>query len=135
MSAERIIYSLLSSAPGVTAIVSNRIYPLALPEGKALPAIVYDIVAQQERVPLSGVSTTRHITAHARVTAVFAANDYAALVGLFSAAKNACRLINGTVASIQNVTALIGAQGQDMFDAERQLCLRTFDVRLMFNES
>lgn len=135
MSAERIIYSLLSSAPGVTAIVGTRIYPLALPEGKPLPAIVYDVVAQQERVPLNGTSSSRLITAHVRVTVIYTANDYAALVGLFTAAKNAVRVINGTVAGIPNVTALIGAQGQDSFDAERQLCLRAFDVRLMFNES
>ena len=135
MSAERIIYSLLSSASGVTAIVGNRIYPLALPEGKALPAIVYDIVAQQERIPLSGASSPRLITAHVRVTAVFSANDYAALVSLFNAARNACRVINATVAGLQHVTSLIGAQGQDMFDAERQLCLRTFDARITFNES
>jgi hypothetical protein len=40
MSAETILYTALNVA-GVTALVSDRIYPGLLPQGKALPAIVY----------------------------------------------------------------------------------------------
>ena len=45
MSAVSIAYALLSGAGAVTAIVSTRIYPVELPEGIALPAIVIDSIS------------------------------------------------------------------------------------------
>jgi len=41
MSAESTIYSVLSGASGITALVSDRIYPDILPQKKPLPAVVY----------------------------------------------------------------------------------------------
>jgi hypothetical protein len=41
MSAETVLYDALSDAAGVGTLVSDRIYPGLLPQGKALPAIVY----------------------------------------------------------------------------------------------
>lgn len=41
MSAEKLIFAVLSGAAGVTAIVSDRIYPDVLPQDKPLPAVVY----------------------------------------------------------------------------------------------
>jgi hypothetical protein len=134
MSAERITYSLLSGSSAVTAIVGQRIYPMSLPEGQPLPCVVYDVVGQFERQTLTGNEATRLITAQVRVTAVASANAYASLVPLFNATKSAMRLVNGTAAGINNVLSLITSQGQDLFDNERQLCIRTVDVKLMFNE-
>lgn len=48
MSLEAAIYDILKSAAGVTALVggpaSPRIYPLTIPQGKDMPAIVYQLV-------------------------------------------------------------------------------------------
>lgn len=41
MSAETDLYAALSGRAGLTALVSLRIYPDAIPEGDALPAVVY----------------------------------------------------------------------------------------------
>lgn len=41
MSAETQLYSALSGLAGLTEIVSTRIYPDAIPEGKLLPAVVF----------------------------------------------------------------------------------------------
>lgn len=41
MSAETALYTVLSGYAGLTALVSTRIYPDAIPEDKALPAVVY----------------------------------------------------------------------------------------------
>ncbi len=41
MSAETVLYSTLSGAAGVTAIVSTRIYPDVVPQEAALPAIAF----------------------------------------------------------------------------------------------
>ena len=41
MSAETELYAALSGRAGLTALVSTRIYPDAIPEGEPLPAVVY----------------------------------------------------------------------------------------------
>lgn len=41
MSAESILYTVLNSAGGITALVGDRIYPTKMPQGKPTPAIVY----------------------------------------------------------------------------------------------
>lgn len=41
MSAESDLYTALSGWPGLAAVVGNRIYPDAIPENQALPAVVY----------------------------------------------------------------------------------------------
>lgn len=49
MSLEAAIYDILSKAASVTALVggaaSPRIYPLAIPQGKAMPAAVYQQIS------------------------------------------------------------------------------------------
>lgn len=54
MSVESDFYSLLSNASGVTALVSTRIYPDALPEEHAYPAIVFARTRTDEVRSISG---------------------------------------------------------------------------------
>lgn len=56
MTAESQFYTLMSTAPGVTALVGTRIYPDALPEERALPAVVF---VRQSTVPLVGIGGQR----------------------------------------------------------------------------
>jgi len=41
MRAAKVIYNILANDAGVSAIVSNRISPVLLPQGSAFPAVVY----------------------------------------------------------------------------------------------
>lgn len=52
MAAEDALYTLLSGAAGVTALVSTRIYPDVLPEDCAYPAVVF---ARQSTEPYLGI--------------------------------------------------------------------------------
>lgn len=54
MSVESSFYSLLSGAGGVTALVGTRIYPDALPEKCAYPAIVFARTRTDEVRSVSG---------------------------------------------------------------------------------
>jgi len=54
MSAESTLYSILSTAAGVTALVSTRIYPDLVPEEKATPYIGYERVSGEQITTLSG---------------------------------------------------------------------------------
>lgn len=53
MVAEQSLYSLLTSAAGVTALISTRIYPDAMPEGCIYPAIVF---ARNSTEPIASIS-------------------------------------------------------------------------------
>ena len=44
MRAAKVIYNLLANDAGVSALVSNRISPVLLPQGSAFPAVVYSEV-------------------------------------------------------------------------------------------
>lgn len=45
MSIETALYSYLTSYAGLTALVSDRIYPLVIPEQASLPAIAYQRIS------------------------------------------------------------------------------------------
>ena len=57
MSSESDLNSALTSRAGLTALVSTRIYPDAIPEGDALPVVVY------QRASTSRVTTIGSVTA------------------------------------------------------------------------
>ena len=72
MSAETALYAVLAAYAPLTALVSTRIYPDAIPEDKALPAVVYSsesatpevclnnsIVATATRFRIAAWGTTR----------------------------------------------------------------------------
>jgi len=44
MEPGQLLFSLLSQAPAVTALVGTRIYPVRIPAGKPRPAIAYQLV-------------------------------------------------------------------------------------------
>ena len=48
MAPGEIVFSVLSQAPAVQALVGVRIYPLRIPQGKPRPAITYQLIT---RVP------------------------------------------------------------------------------------
>lgn len=62
MSAETDLFAVLDAAAGLAALVSDRIYPVAIPEGKPLPAVVYLIAGEQRNV---GLDLSSHGTATA----------------------------------------------------------------------
>lgn len=59
MSAESMLYSILSSAPSVASLVgsgaSARIYPDAMPEGIAYPVVVFSRTGTQPITTIDGV--------------------------------------------------------------------------------
>jgi hypothetical protein len=59
MSAETELYAALSASAGLAALVSTRIYPDAIPENKALPAVVYSL---DGAAPIYGLGNEKHAT-------------------------------------------------------------------------
>ena len=61
MSAESAFYQAINVA-GITALVSTRIYPDALPEGCAYPAIVFTRESTEAIVTIGGVKLADDVT-------------------------------------------------------------------------
>ena len=79
MSAETELYAVLAAAAGLTALVSTRIYPDAIPEDAALPAVVYSRIGTEPVVSVSGSYFGE--TAQIDITAWAATRTAAAAVG------------------------------------------------------
>lgn len=60
MSAESDLFAVLDASAGLAALVSGRIYPIAIPEKKPLPAIIYLINGEERNV---GLDLSNHGTA------------------------------------------------------------------------
>lgn len=56
MIAEERLFSALSSAPGVTALIGDRLYPMVMPEGAKLPVVVYQLISGPRVHSLTGQS-------------------------------------------------------------------------------
>ena len=85
MSAESTLYSILSTAAGVTALVSTRIYPDRVPEEKAAPYIGFERVGSEPISTLHG-TTLGHIV---RIVVACWADTRIAAEGLADAVETA----------------------------------------------
>lgn len=56
MMLEKAIYSYISTYPGLTALVGNRIYPLVIPQNPTYPAVAYSRVSRVYEKDLSGTA-------------------------------------------------------------------------------
>lgn len=54
MSAESALYAALSGLPGLTALVSTRIYPDVIPEDAAMPAVVTARIGTEPVIGIGG---------------------------------------------------------------------------------
>lgn len=131
MSAEAVVYALLSGAAPVTAIVDTKIYPAVAPEGTALPFLVYEEVSRIDRHAVS-LADPAMVTTRMQITAV--ADHYAQLKTLLAAVHAACSNRRGLVAGIPDVCTRPAGRGPDLFDGERSVFSQSIDFMVTFNQ-
>lgn len=61
MSAETDLYAALSGRAPLTALVGSRIYPDAIPEGDALPAVVYQRAGTEPITTIGNVTLAEQV--------------------------------------------------------------------------
>lgn len=114
MRAEKVIRSLLLANATVSAAVGTRVYPVTLPEGTALPAIVLDHISTVEQPTIDANSPLALV--ESRISCTVIANDYTTLKTLVDACRVACNFQRGTIASVSVVSvrrALVGPEYKD----------------------
>lgn len=114
MRAEKVIRSLLLANPTISGAVANRIYPVTLPEGTVLPAIVLDHISTVEQPTIDANAPLALVESRISVTVI--SNDYTTLKTLTDACRVACNFKRGTIASVSVVSvrrALVGPEYKD----------------------
>lgn len=126
MRAEKVAYTLLAASATLTALVSTRIYPSELPQGVALPAVVYRTISGVEPGQIDAAATARVVQTRIQVTAL--ASSYAACKDVVEACRAALLYQYGTVASVPVISIIRDLIGPDDFDAELEVFAQSIDV-------
>lgn len=114
MRAEKVIRSLLLANATVTAAVGTRVYPVTLPEGTTLPAIVLDHVSTVEQPTIDANAPLALVESRISVTVI--ADTYTTLKTLTDACRVALNFKRGSIAGVNVVSvrrALVGPEYKD----------------------
>src|SRR4030067_1656130 len=96
MPIESALYSRLTAVSGVTALVSTRIYPNAIPQNISLPAIAYQIISTDRNYRHAGQSNM----ALPRIQITVEAASYSSAVAVCAAIRAALSGYKGTVGTV-----------------------------------
>ena len=96
MPIESALYSKLAATSGVTALVSTRIYPNAIPQNASLPAIAYQVISTDRNYRQAGQSNV----ALPRIQITVEAVSYSSMVAVCAAVRAALSGYKGTVGTV-----------------------------------
>lgn len=114
MRAEKVIRALLLANATVSAAVGTRVYPVTLPEGTTLPAIVLDHVSTVEQPTIDANAPLALVESRISVTVI--SDTYTTLKTLTDACRVACNFQRGSIAGVNVVSvrrALVGPEYKD----------------------
>lgn len=129
MGVKAALYSLLAADAGVKALVDDRIYPLTIPQDKALPAIAYQVITTTRGYNHAGQSSL----AGPYFQITIAAASAAAAEGLAAAVRLALSGYAGTVGTV--VIASIFLENEfDGYSLETAIATVRQDYRITYKE-
>ena len=114
MRAEKVVRSLLATDPTVSAAVGNRIYPVTLPEGVALPAIVLDHISTVEQPTIDANAPFGLV--ESRISVQVISDSYTTMKSLIEACRLALNFKRGSISGVAVVSirrALVGPEYRD----------------------
>lgn len=127
MKAEAVVYALLSGAGLVTSIVGDRIYPAMLPLGKAVPAIIYELISSVHQGRIDAQAATHLYRSRMQINLLADQYSYALLLTLRSAVIDALRFQRGAIAGATVHTISPDSEGAITFDEQTKLFNRPLD--------
>lgn len=127
MSAEKVIYNLLSNNVALNAVVpASRVYASIIPLGTALPAIAYMLISNVEETSI-GMTTNR---LRSRVQITIAAKTYPSVKQIVDLVVSACNHKQGTFNGIQVDSVIKDVVGADFRDDDEGIFYSTVDFRI-----
>lgn len=132
MSAERVIFALLSNHAPLNALVpARRIFPGVLPQGTDLPAIGYrHIVSVGDHAVAASASTMT--TSRIQVTAT--ASSYPEMKQLLALVKQACHRRTGLIAGVKVQHVRSDTVGPDPDGTNPKIFSQSVDFKVTFSE-
>ena len=125
MSADAVVYALLSGAGAVTAIVGTRIYPVLLPEKQPTPAIVYEQISSVREPAIDAQAATH--TTRSRYQINLLSTDHAVARTLRAAVVAALQFQRGSIGGITVHSVLHAGEGPVGFDQQLGLFFLPID--------
>jgi hypothetical protein len=125
VSAEAVVYALLSGAGPVTAIVGTRIYPVVLPRKQKTTAIVYELVSAVRHPAIDATNSTHLV--QSRVTVNLLGTDYEQVRVLREAVVSALQFQRGTIGGVTVHAVLHSVESAVTFDSDLGLYMRPID--------
>lgn len=130
MSAEKVIYDLLSKNAALLAVVpKTRMYSGVIPIDTAYPALCYNLVSSSDTNAIG--LTTMKSASRIQVTAV--ASSYPAVKALADKIRVACNLKRGTFNGIVTDSVIMDNIGADYRDDESGVFYSTVDFNVVHN--
>jgi hypothetical protein len=134
MSAESVVYALLTGAGAVTSIVGTRIYPEVLPEKQPTPAIVYEQISSTRTGAIAVDALAGSHLTRTRVQINLLSSDHAVTRTLRAAVVAALQFQRGVIGGITVHSVLHAGEGPVSFDQALGLYHRPVDF-LITHES
>jgi hypothetical protein len=130
MSAEKVIYNLLSNDTALLSVVPKvRMYAGVIPIDTTYPALCYNLVSSYD-VNAIGLTVIKSAT-RIQVTAV--AKTYPAVKALADKIRVACNLKQGTFNGVVTDSVIMDNIGADYRDDETGVFYSTVDFNVMHN--
>ena len=130
MSAEKVIYNLLSTDTALLTVVpKTRIYAGVIPLDAILPAICYNLVSSRNHTTI-GLTTMK---SRSRVQITLAAKSYPSVKTLAPLVDNACNNKRGTFNGIVTDSVIMDDIGADFRDDETGVYYSTLDFAIVHN--
>ena len=130
MSAEKVIYNLLSTNNALKAVVpTSRMYAGVIPVGAVYPALCYNLVSSQD-VTAIGLTTMK---SRSRVQVTAVATSYPAVKALADLVRVACNLKQGTFNTVVTDSVIMDNIGADYRDDETGVFYSTLDFNIVHN--
>ncbi len=132
MHAEKVIRALLMQDAAVTALVGDRCYPVELPEGCLLPALVLDHISTSD---VGTISAGSYGLCQSRIEAKVLASSYVQQKNLTAAVLVACRYQRGVIAGVRVASVIRALTGPDLRDTDRGVFYQSTDFHVTFQEA
>lgn len=133
MSAEKVIYNLLSTNSALTAVVPvGRIKASLIELETVLPAIAYSHVSTYENTTIDANSLYALVTTRIQVTV--AANTYPVVKNVIDLVRKACNYKRGTINGVIVSSIVRENVGADYRDDEAKIHYQTIDFKVTYHE-
>lgn len=132
MSAERVIYALLTTyAPLIAVVPAVRIVPGVIPVDAVLPAIAYEHVVGVD-YPAVHREERRLVTSRIQITVE--CKSYSEKKSILNLVRQACDRRNGQIAGVRVLHTRSDTVGPDFQNVQATIFSQSIDIKVQFEE-